>query len=761
MVLAVAVTLATGCASKTFRQGKSAAEKGDWDLAVARFTKAVEGDSQNIEMRIALRNARVEASRYHHEQAKQHLAADQLDHALDELDIATKYDPANMAALDELRLVTERLRARDEERRQRSQIDELRDRARRRSLPLPMLSPRSQNPISLRFTDQSLEKVFEALAKLTGVNILFDPDYRDRDVGVALTGVTFEQALEQITFVNKLFYKVVDQNTVIIVPETAQKRRTYDENLVQTFYVENLAVNEALAIITKLTGVQKIVANEPLGAITAVGTPDQLAMIERILDTNDKALGEVIVAVEILEVNRTHMRSYGLALSNYAAGASFFPTGAEGELDEVNEFTNVRAHILSSINLADFIVTLPSTVTANFLKDETNVRILASPRLRAAHGKKASLQIGTEVPIPVTSFTSATPGGSTFAPATSFQYRNVGVTLELTPQITPDGEIIVDMLAEFSTIGADRPIGDLNIPEFLSRRVTGILRLRDGQTTPLGGLLTTRESETLKGVLGLSSIPLIGGLFRSKTVDDDSVEILISITPHLVRAPKLRAEDFESLPVGTQDRTRVPGARPSLFGEASGGDEAAPEVEIETPPAGGDSAAVPTAAGPELEASDAGPAGSEAAPAEPQPSDDPLRALLRPPRLNLSVGEEVTLDVVLLGADALLEVEIVLEIDSRLLAVMRIDPGPLLTLDGSAVGTERSVGADRVTVRFRRPTPTSGSGAIASVRLRGAAGGSGTIRLQSIEVGDGETRRQSSSSAETAVTVSGGAGGDR
>ncbi len=444
---------------------------------------------------------------------------------------------------------------------------------------MPALSPRSQNPITLRFTDQSLEKVFEALAKLSGVNILFDPDYRDQDVAVSLTGVTFEQALDQISFVNKLFYKVVDQNTVIIVPETAQKRRMYDENLVQTFYVENVGVNEALAIITKLTGVQKVVANEPLGAITAVGTPGQLAMIEHILRTNDKALGEVIVKVEILEVNRTHMRTYGLALSNYAAGATFSPTGGEGEV--ADGFTNVRAHILSSINLSDFIISLPSSVTANFLKDDTNVRILAAPRLRAAHGKKATLQIGTEVPIPVTSFTAVQPGGSNFSPATSFQYRNVGVTLELTPQITPEGEIVVDMLAEFSSIGADRPIGDLAIPEFLSQRVTGILRLRDGQTTLLGGLLTTRESETLKGVLGLSSIPLIGGLFTNKTVEDDSVEILISITPRVVRAPKLRAEDFESLMVGTQDRTEVPSARPPLFGEDPAEEEPPSEVDGE------------------------------------------------------------------------------------------------------------------------------------------------------------------------------------
>ena len=174
------------------------------------------------------------------------------------------------------------------------------------------------------------------------------------------------------------------------------------------------------------------------------------------MDSHDKARGEVLVELEILEVNRTRLKQYGIELSNYSASVTFAPTGAAGELDD-GGFTNVRAHLLSSLNLADFVVQIPSTLLVRFLQTDANVRILASPRLRAAEGKKTTLRIGTEVPVPVTTFqTTASVPGQAFTPATSFQYRNVGVNLELTPKVHASGEITLELAAEFSLLGPDR-----------------------------------------------------------------------------------------------------------------------------------------------------------------------------------------------------------------------------------------------------------------------------------------------------------------
>src|SRR5207245_2888200 len=167
----------------------------------------------NITYKIARENARMQASRQHYAESHRRLAADDLDKAAEELDIATKYDPGNKAAADDLAIVRERIQHRTEERQRMSQFDAMKTRAEAAPLPLPVLSPRSTAPITLRFaTETSLEKIFDTLARLAGVNILFDQDYRDKRVTVNLTNVTFQEALEHLTFVNRLFYKVLDPN---------------------------------------------------------------------------------------------------------------------------------------------------------------------------------------------------------------------------------------------------------------------------------------------------------------------------------------------------------------------------------------------------------------------------------------------------------------------------------------------------------------------------------------------------------------------
>src|SRR4030095_4257958 len=231
--LAVALLLSGCAAQNAYRQGKSEAKKGNWDMAVARLTKALQKDPDNIDYKIALENARIQASRYHAGEAHKALSASNLDKAADELDIASKYDPSNKSAADDLAIVRERVRKRDEEKRRLANFETMKERGRR--YPVPILSPRSSAPINMNFPDQGLEKIFDALGKVSGVNILFDPDFRDKKVTVRLSGVSFQEALDQITFASRLFYKVVDRNTIIIVPESQAKRRVYDDIFLRTF----------------------------------------------------------------------------------------------------------------------------------------------------------------------------------------------------------------------------------------------------------------------------------------------------------------------------------------------------------------------------------------------------------------------------------------------------------------------------------------------------------------------------------------------
>ena len=304
----------------------------------------------------------------------------------------------------------DRIRKRQEEQDERAAFDQTKARAQAAArTPLPVLSPRSPVPITMRFEDGSLQKILESLGKLAGVNVLFDEGFRDKKATVNLSGITFQEALDRITFVNRLFYKVLDQNTIIIVPESRQKRTSYDELLLRTFYVQNAEINDTVNLVKTLAKVQTVAGNVALNSITVLGTVDQIAMAERIIESNDKARGEVMVEVRILEVNRNNLKRWGIDLSNYTASATLSPTGAENEVTD--GLLNIRAQLLSSLNRADWVVSIPSTVFARFLQTDSNVRILASPRLRAAEGKKAELKIGTEVPIPVTSYTVGTTGG--------------------------------------------------------------------------------------------------------------------------------------------------------------------------------------------------------------------------------------------------------------------------------------------------------------------------------------------------------------
>jgi general secretion pathway protein D len=752
LLVALAVVPWAGCAAhRAYRSGQSEAKKGNWDLAVARLTKALAESPDNITYKIALENARIQASRYHVDLARKQREAQDLDKAAEELQIAVNYDPANKSASDDLAIVREKIRQREEERARRSDFDALKERAGAARVPVPVLSPRSQAPISLKFADQSLQKILESLGKLAGVNVIFDGDYRDKRTSVDLSGVTFEEALNQITFTNRLFYKVLDQNTVVVAAESPAKRKTYDENLVRTFYLQNAEVNETLQLIKSLAGLQKAGGNPSLGAITVMGTVDELALAERIIEANDKARGEVVVEVNILEVNRTQLKNYGIELSNYAAGVTFAPTGAEGET--ADGITSVRAHLLSSLNLSDWVVSIPSSLFLRFLQTESTVKIIASPKLRAAEGKKTSLKIGTEVPIPVTTFTASAQGGNqTFVPATSFQYRNVGVNLELTPRVNASGDVLLELQAEFSLLGDDRNVGStsnpLIVPTFLTRNVTGILRLHDGETSLIGGLVQGRNSDAFRGVAGLQSIPVLNRLFTSRTDNDDEGEVIISITPRLVRGPKIVEGDLQPLLVGTKEVVRVPSARASMFGEpeAEPSPSAAPPA---TAPAVGTPAPAPGPVAPAADAEeDEGGEPEEDTPSAPVPVPTPLptpqtlrppapaqaRALWSPGEVRVKAGEIATVSLVIVGGRDLGGVEARLVHDAGALQVVEANPGTLLTLDGQGVGAERQIENGRTRVRFTRAQPATGSGAVVVLKLKALQAGTATLALESLSL---------------------------
>jgi general secretion pathway protein D len=291
-------------------------------------------------------------------------------------------------------------------------------------------------------------------------------------------------------------------------------------------------------------------------------------------------------------------------------------------------------------------------------------------------------------------------------------------------------------------VGDSRNVGTgqnpINVPTFLSRKIEGVLRVRDGETNLLGGLVQGRDAVTLSGVLGLQSIPIIGRIFSSTGptgATREDTEIVISLTPHLVRAPRLVDEDLSSLYVGSAEQVRVPSARPPLFGNPEEPPMAPVPIPGPTPaptptppPDAGAAAATPARPTPPGAGIESG------APSVPAGERRSVTAAVSPSEASLKTGETASISMVLLNVQDLIGMEMVLSYDPALLEVADVGAGPLLTLDGAAVGVERNLEPGRARAKFSRATGASGSGMVATVTIRALRQGAGAVTVDSLSI---------------------------
>ena len=776
-----------------FRGGEKHSELGEWDLAVARFTKALAASPRNIKYKIALENAKIQASRAHTDKARKLLQAGSLEKAMEEYGIAARFDPSNKAALDDMVVLKARIERLEADKRKARELSNRRPTD--VAPPVPLLSPRSPVPIKLNMT-ASLEKIYQTLGKLAGVNVVFDPDMQNKEKVAThdLSGVTFQEALDQIGLINRKGYRVLDRNTILIFDDTnAQVRQRWDDQVMRTFYLENVEAKDLEAVLrTALGNFAKVSKNDATNAITIISTLDEMALADRFIRSNDKPKGEILIEVEILEINRTRAKEYGLQLSNYQAGVALRPTGNAD--DDAGGLSQLRAHLLSSLNMSDWIVQIPNALFSKFLHDDSMVKILSSPKVRAFEGKKASLNVGTEVPIPqfFPGYGGATQPGQPagfggLGGSTSATYKTVGVILEIDKaKVTASDEITMEFKAEFSLIGEDKVFGtganQVNYPQFLTRKLENTLRLSDGVTAVIGGLLQNRDARSLKGALGLESIPLLNKVLGGHKRLDEEVEVLISLTPHILRAPNILPEDIEPLYLGLRNNLRIPGVRP-LFG---------PEVEPEPEPQP-QAAPTPDQAGPSatpspsptpnppnsLAPSVQNPPSTEAPdPVTPVGTDAPSPAATPAPGLpaappvqssggplasrsawdrtevSMKVGEVQRVSVNVFNARSIKDVSIVVRADAPIIEFVEIGPGQLLSVDGVSVLAERQLQGTRATGDFKRTSPLAGgTGAVAIISFRATRPGEVTIFVESLSLSSGAAQGPVPLTGAVRVTV--------
>ena len=579
----------SGCAAgRAYSLGENESRAGNWDEAVVFYTRAVQADPDNPQYKIALERAMLNASRLHFTQANQYEEDGQLDAALQEYRRATEFDPTNRQAAVKVAALEQDIRERVEAARPKSAVEEMRERA-RQSTPAPLLNPASRDPLRIQFSNASTRDILSFVGNATGINVTFDREFQDRSYSVQLDGVSLEQALNQILTTNELFYKVVDEHTIVVIPDTPQKRAQYEEQVIRTFYVSNADVQELAQLISSVIRVPQmpvqpmVAVNKTANTITVRATASVADIIDRIISANDKPRAEIVLDVEILEVNRTRAKQFGLNLSQYALGGIFSPEVAPPNNSTaptgVGAPPPFNANTISrGINTSDFYAAVPAAFV-RFLETDSETKLIAKPQLRGSEGSKLTLNLGDEIPVPSTVFMPIATGGAATNPLTSFSYRPVGVNVEMTPRVTFDGDIILDLLVESSTLGQDINIAGSSLPTFGSRKVVTRLRLREGESNLLAGLLREDERRSLRGFPGILRLPILRQLLADNDNQVSQTDIIMLLTPHIVRTHELTQEDLSPIYIGTQQNIGLSGPPPLI---------AAPqlvEIEPSAPPA--------------------------------------------------------------------------------------------------------------------------------------------------------------------------------
>ncbi len=557
LVASLLVLSLSACSGyKSFRRAQVAEVTGDWDQAVLEYLELVASDPANLKYRGGLMRAKIQASHQHFERAKEYREAEQYEQAMIELQQSVQLDPTNQYALSELNKMREIVEA------QRSgetveSIAEMKDRKSGALAQPPVLNPRSPEPINVDFPEPaSVKQIYQALGKAFGINVLFDPKLRDQEISIQLSEVTARDALEILMRTAGHFYKVLDEHSIIVVADTPQNRRNYEDLIIQTFFLSNGDVREVMTMLRSLVDSRKIASNEQLNAIILRDTADKVKVAERIIQANDKSKAEVVVDVELLQLNTVKLQELGMSLTQNQIGV---------ELDNGGEDVPLRLNDIQYLDGNSWLLTLPNFLF-DFVKNSTDAQTLAKPQLRISEGERARLHIGERVPIPVTSFNSANTVGSNIVPITSFQYQDVGIRIEIEPRVHHNEEISLQITVEVSNVAGE--VGDQ--PIIGTRTIETSIRLKDGETNFLAGLIRSDETNSESGVPGLSEIPLLGRLFSRKSSQNQRTDIMLTLTPHIIRRANITEEDLTPIWVGTESNITFQGGSPRVESDVEG-----------------------------------------------------------------------------------------------------------------------------------------------------------------------------------------------
>lgn len=572
------MAMTCGGGSSAFKDGRKAEARKDWDTALVMYQKALQDEPENAQYIIHETNVRLRAADFHLRQGRKLLANGRTEDASGEFQKAISIDPTNEAAGQELgRILAQQVAAKKE-----------REDALQKALKGQEVSVAGKGPVKLKTLPQEplahfrisadSRRVYETLGKLADLNVAFTSDFQPKPVAIDISNVRIEDALRILSYQTKTFYRPLTSNTILVVPDNPTNRRDFEEEVLKTIYISNpLAPADRTAITTALKqvlGLQRIVDNPDSNAIIIRDTPAKVAAAEKMIRDLDRGKAEILLDVAVIEADRGRIRDLGVQQvpasplpSTAIAGIGFTPSSTVSVGDST--INALPLNELGKISTADFSIAVPGAVVHALMSD-SHTHVLQNPQIRVTDGLTAKLRIGTRVPYATGSFLpsygGSTGGGTSgfnLLASTQFQYQDVGVNLDITPRLMSNGEVALKASIEISNLGPPVTLGGFNQPTFGQRKVEHDIRLKEGEVNLLGGLIQTLETVTTSGLPGLSDIPYLKFLFSYEHREKSDTEVLIMLTPRVIRLPEVPTTEVEVTVTGGSGTPSGPVGFPS------------------------------------------------------------------------------------------------------------------------------------------------------------------------------------------------------
>ena len=726
LVMAVVLPAAADKAKSFYNKGKDAEARQNYEQAYDYFKQAYELKPKDLLYRASYERTRFLAGASHVHRGQLLRDAGKLDDAMAEFRKAAEIDSASFIAQQEIRRTQKMIDAAGTGPSPQSAAPPrtgLQKRLDEAQGPVD-LAQISNVPITLKLTEDT-KVIYDTVGKLAGINVLFDPDYTSRRIRIELNGVTLEEALQIIALESKTFWRPVTPNTIFVASDTPAKRKDIEQSVIKTFYLANLSQPTELQDVTNaLRQILEISRIQPLnsqGALVVRGTPDQIALAEKLVGDLDKAKSEVIVEVAVMQISRDKMRNLGIspptsasvALQNNintttGTGTTTTGTTTTGTPNQIN------LNRIGNLNATDFTVTIPPA-TATALFSDSSVKLIQNPQIRAVDGQKASLKIGDRVPVATGSFQPGI-GGVGINPLvnTQFQYLDVGVNIDITPRVHAGREVTLKVMLDISSVTSRVNIGGIDQPVIGQRKIEHEIRLKEGEVNLLGGILEEQDIKSLSGIPGLAQVPILKYLFSQTNTEHKENEIVFALIPHIVRGQDLSELNQRALQVGTASAIEL--------------------RRVSRP-------ATPVAAPGQTTAPAPSPAPTTAPPANPQQAPPPQAAasggatfVFDPPAVSQRAGATFAVNVLLTGAQNVYSVPLQVSYDPKILQVVNISNGGFLSQDGQAVALvhrdDDQSGALQITAT--RPPGSggvSGQGAVVTLTFLAKASGQSQLTI--------------------------------